>query len=449
MTDSGLSRTISLLNTLVFAAVMVVTLVSSGTASAATVPGLYSVDVPVESSSASDLAAGYAEGLSQILVRVSGTREVLAKDGVDGIVADAESLLLSYQVRREDGKSRLQMNFGAVGVNRALAAIGAPVWGANRPLTLAWIAVQEGGNRNLLTIVPEDTAAGDAPTATDVWSRAFAEASAARGLPITFPPQSVIEDSVLLSDLWGLFVDRIQQASDGLYHDVLALMRISRSDGQWRAGWVFRGMGMDASEQVVTAESPEALANAVIDQWVELYSSRYAVAAEDAGGAPRVDIVLEGVSTIADYGQVTRALAGFTPVTSVGATRVSDGRLTVEVAFNGEVNQLKEYIALDARFVPMTPTVVGSGRSGSADATLMMNDSRVPAAGSTDSSQGSDGGADEGGRLPVGETSQGPFVYQPLLAENEKDAEQAFESLYPVLYYRWQPATVIETPGDR
>ena len=49
----------------------------------------------------------------------------------------------------------------------------------------------------------------------------------------------------------------------------------------------------------------------------------------------------------------------------------------------------------------------------------------------------------------MGEDSESLFVYQPLMVEDEQDAEQAFESLYQVLYYRWQPATVIETPGDR
>ncbi|OZB03685.1 MAG: hypothetical protein B7X58_15340, partial [Marinobacter sp. 34-60-7] len=336
MTDSGLSRTVSLCNALVFTAAAALCLAWSATTGAVTVSGLYSVDVPVEGSSASNLAAGYAEGLSRVLVRVSGTRDVLSMDGVDGILSEAESLLLSYQVRRQDGESRLQMSFGAVGVNRALAAIGAPVWGANRPLTLAWIAVQDGGARNLLTSGAEDSAPTDAAGGADEWRRAFARAAAARGLPVAFPPRSASEDRVLLSDLWGQFIGRIQEASGDLSHDVLALMRVSRSGGQWRAGWVFEGMGMEPSEQSVNADTPDALAEAVINQWAEQYARRYAVAAEDVDGAPRVDIMVEGVSSIADYGQVTRALAGFTPVTSVGASRVRGDRLTVQVTFNGE-----------------------------------------------------------------------------------------------------------------
>ena len=40
------------------------------------------------------------------------------------------------------------------------------------------------------------------------------------------------------------------------------------------------------------------------------------------------------------------------------------------------------------------------------------------------------------------------FSYQPLAPGDEQDAEQAFESLYQVLYYRWQPAPGA-TGGDQ
>jgi hypothetical protein len=38
--------------------------------------------------------------------------------------------------------------------------------------------------------------------------------------------------------------------------------------------------------------------------------------------------------------------------------------------------------------------------------------------------------------------------YQPQVAGDEQDAEQAFESLYQVLYYRWQPAGPVESGSD-
>lgn len=396
-------------------------------ASAVTVSGLYSVDVPVSGTSSGELRRGYAEGLGQVLVRVSGTREVLALEGVESILEQAESLLLSYQVIREAGQARLQMSFGAVGVNRALASVQAPVWGANRPLTLSWVAVEERGDRELLT----------RQSADNQWAQLLLAEAATRGLPVAFPPDDFAGDRTLLSDLWGQFVGRIQQASGTLPHDALALVRISRAGDQWRAGWVFEGMGMNDGEQSLSAATPELLATAVIDRWTERFASRYAVTAGEAGESPKVDIVLEGVVSLADYGQVTSALQSLTPVVSVGASRVRGERLTAEVVFSGELDQLQEYLALDPRFVaieapeePLAENRIPSADGGAAEPGVADN-STAPEDGS--------GAADAPGQEGSAE-GQTPFSYQPMMAADETDTEQAFESLYEVLYYRWQPA---------
>ncbi|WP_029655387.1 DUF2066 domain-containing protein [Marinobacter daepoensis] len=402
----------------------------AGQASAVTVSGLYTVDVPVSGTSGRALEDGYQEGLRQVMVRVSGTRDVLKLDGLDEVLSGAESMLLSYQVNRVGGAARLQMSFGAVGVNRALASIQAPVWGANRPLTALWVAVEDRGNRQLLT-----RAAG--PDSDNRWVQLLSRAAADRGLPIVFPSEAFAGDRALLSDLWGQFVGRIQQASEEMSHDALALVRISRSGGQWRAGWVIDGMGMDAREQSVSAGTPEQLVEAVIDRWTEQYSSRYAVTAGEVGEAPTVAMVLEGVSTLSDYGQVTQALQGMTPVMSVGASRVRGERLTVEVTFSGELDQLQEHIALDPRYVvaerPSEP-VTRSASDESAAATP------------SSESQVSSETAGEGSLSAEGAAAG--FSYQPLAPGDEEDSEQAFESLYEVLYYRWQPAPGVDG-GDR
>lgn len=395
-------------------------------AAAVTASGLYSAEVPVSGTGAADLKAGYAAGLREVLVRVSGSWDVLQLEGVDALLDDAESLLLSYQVGNDQGQARMQMSFGAVGVNRALASVEAPVWGANRPLTLAWIAVEDRGQRQLITRTDESSSQTD--DGMDLWRQRFVAAASERGLPVVFPPVSFGGDRTLLSDLWGQFVGRIESASDDLPNDVLALMRINRSGGQWRAGWVFKGMGMDASERSASAESPEELASQVVDQWAELYASRYAVSAGDVDQSPKVDVMLDGVTTLADYGNVAKALQSLTPVVSVGPSRVRGERLTVQVAFTGELDQLREYIALDPRFVVQEPQEPEPRDTVQADR---------PRATPAETGQDSAPAAAE----PATETGEeSMFAYQPLPERDEQDAEQAFESLYEVLYYRWQPA---------
>ncbi|MBU2955167.1 DUF2066 domain-containing protein [Marinobacter sp. F3R08] len=414
----------------------------SAQVTAVTVSGLYTARVPVEGSSSRQLTQGYASGLSQVLVRVSGTRDVLAMDGVDALLSDAESLLLSYQVARSaSGQSVLDMSFGAVGVNRALASIDAPVWGANRPLTLAWIAAEDRGARTLVT----RSASGSELNASGRWQAAFDEAARKRGLPVALPPSGLASDRELLSDIWGQFIDRVKSASDDLDHDVLALVRVSRSGGQWRAGWVFDGMAMDAGEESVTAQSPEALAEAMINRWAEMYASRYAVAASEVGESPQVDIVLSGVTSLEDYAGANKVLEGLIPVVSVGAHRVRDEQLTLRVAFSGELDQLREYIALDPRFVPMESGVSAEPAS---TAGLATDQSGASATNTDAGPEGNETRAQEPGEQTAsGVSGDGSVLtYQPVPVD-EEEAREAFESLYQVLYYRWQPSSVIGSDG--
>ncbi|WP_240339545.1 DUF2066 domain-containing protein [Marinobacter sp. BW6] len=407
-----------------------------------TVSGLYSAKVPVAGSSPGQLAQGYADGLSQVLVRVSGTRDVLAMEGVETLLSDAESLLLSYQVARDEfGQSVLSMSFGAVGVNRALASINAPVWGANRPLTLAWIAAEDRGSRTLVTR-PEG---GSGQESAGTWRAAFDEAARKRGLPVALPSSDYTSDRELLSDIWGQFIGRVKSASEDLDHDVLALVRVSRTGGQWRAGWVFDGMAMNAGEESITAQTPEALAEAMINRWAELYASRYAVAASEVGDSPQVDIVLRGVSSLEDYARANKVLEGLTPVVSVGAHRVRDEQLTLRVAFSGELDQLREYIALDPRFVPMESDLPAEPSGTDRITTDQVASSATNAEDTPESEEAQPVDPDQQTSAEGSEETE-LFTYQPVPVD-EEEAREAFESLYQVLYYRWQPSSVIGSDG--
>jgi hypothetical protein len=345
-------------------------------AQAVTVNNLYSANVALQGSGPEALAASYGVGLREVLVRVAGSREVLERDGVDGVLGTAESMLTSYQILSAGAESRVQMSFGAVAVNQALASIQAPVWGANRPLTLAWVALEENGVRALIT----DTGTLDGASAE--FRSGLENASRVRGLPLVLPVVGAAGNRELLSDIWGQFVSRVRDASNDVGRDVMALVRVSRSGDQWRAGWVMDGFSSDSpGEQAVNADSPAALAQAIVDRWTELYVSRYGASGGEAGKQPTVDLVLQGVTKLADYAKVSQALAQINAVENVVPVEVKGSELILRLTFSGELNQLRDYITMDSRLVSQPATA-------------------------------------------------GP------------SEEQALQALYPVLIYRWQPSPV-------
>mgnify|MGYP001627818713 CR=1 FL=1 len=331
-------------------------LVSATAAHGVVVNGLYQAEVPVADEEDAQLQEGYRAGLEQVLVRVSGDRNVMDLEGVASQMQNIESLLESWQVEQgATGEDQLQMVFSAQGVNRLLADAGARVWGANRPKTLAWIAVQDGGDRGLLVETGDRSGQG--------WSALIHDNAEQRGLPLVLPPADRASDRSLLSEVWGQFMGQISRASSGIEHDLLAVVRVRQSDGRWQANWLYQGRGIEESRSV-SADSPEALASAMVDAWAGELASRFAVAGDRIETGPYVNLVVEGIGSPSDYAAIKQALSGLNPVESVGATSVSRDRIVLRVVHAGKVAQLKQNIALDERFRALTGGDDEGPRSG-------------------------------------------------------------------------------------
>jgi hypothetical protein len=193
-------------------------------------------------------------------------------------------------------------------------------------------------------------------------------------------------------------------------------------------------MGLEGPEQSLTADDPQALAAAVVGRWADTFAERYAVDGSDVGESPQVDIVLHGIEGFEAYGQANRVLRNLSPVENAGATATRDSRVTLRVTFSGEIEQLKQYIALDPRLVPLSKAEVSNLPTDEGDAGSNQNGSQEGSAPASFIMSPLSNTSSDAGSL---------FAYDGLLAE-EGEADKAFESLYQVLHYRWQPASVIQ-----
>ncbi|BES71849.1 hypothetical protein RE428_28670 [Marinobacter nanhaiticus D15-8W] len=419
-------------------------------ASAVTVEGLYRTQVPVAGSTEEAQQAAYAEGLRQVLSRVAGNREVLESEQIGPLLDNAESLLQSYQYQRSpEGTDMLSLTFGSVAVNRALADMQVPVWGANRPLTLAWVAVDSGRDRWVLT------SNDDGLDERGRWARAFSEAAAERGLPLALPPEEVRQDRDLLSEIRGQFMENLQAKAKNYAGNLVSVVNVSRRGSDWEARWRLEGPAFNETGEIRGAGSSEALADAVVDAWADKLAARYSVEAGEVSDAQRVDLKIENVASLEAYGAVLNSLNGMTPVVSAGPVRVNGNVATMRVSFSGELSVLQEYIALDSRFVPQQ---VGS-ESVSMAGEDAANQTRQPTSSQPgESSQQASGSTAEPEQEAVaqrtetggsqaqsqqspssGQGNQSLLQYRPIESgsADEEDSEQSFESLYPVLRYRW------------
>src|SRR5690606_32339817 len=150
-----------------------------------------------------------------------------------------------------------------------LSAAGVPLWGANRPAVLVWLAVDQDGRREL--IGPEGASGLLAP---------LEQRAAARGLPLVMPLLDLEDTGIVSSDsVWNLDQATVARASKRYAHDAVLLGRVLRSaSGQWHGQWQLQMQMQDLqwSDQVAGNSAAEAV-QGVIDAVAQRLAERYSV----------------------------------------------------------------------------------------------------------------------------------------------------------------------------
>ncbi|KEQ16728.1 DUF2066 domain-containing protein [Endozoicomonas numazuensis] len=306
--------------------------------SAAQMPELYRVGVPVSSQSGGEERdKAMSRALSEVLVKVTGQRSTLNNAGIKQSLKKASALVQSFGYERRDTDAGqqllLQVRFDEAAVNRLLRDNGLGIWDSNRPDTIVWLAIEKQGARQIL----RETVGS--PLVNDL-----KRVMAARSLPLTFPLMD-FEDSTTISevDVWGLFSDKLGQASARYGSEAVLAGRLSEARGRFngRIVLLFRNQRFDAS---VTDLSAEGLALAIADLTGNTLSRHYAV----LSGGSSVNPVLEvdGITHTRDYAGVVNYLKGLTAVRDVTVIKVSGNKVELELVIDGTLSQLSDAIAL-------------------------------------------------------------------------------------------------------
>jgi uncharacterized protein len=292
-------------------------------ADAARIDGLYEAEVDVEDGR----DAAFRAALGEVLVRITGRRDAAASPELEPLLQAASSYVQQF---RQPAPGRLWAAFDGAALARDLARLGQPVWGAERPSTLAWVAVDAGGGQRFVVAseaeLPEEAALRDE----------LLVAARSRGLPLVLPLMDV-EDraSASFAEVWGGFDDAVRSASARYGVDGILVGRLSAGDFD-RGRWTF--YTEDGVERWTggLGESVERLADS--------YAARFVVVGS-ADTRP-VRLAVSGIASVEDYARVSRFLAGLTAVESVGLETADGERLVFRIALRGEPATLEEAIRL-------------------------------------------------------------------------------------------------------
>jgi hypothetical protein len=304
-------------------------------ARSATFPDLYTLTVMPDAAAGDRRTAAMQTAMRDLLERVTGDRGAPLDPDLQDMVQDAASYLGSYATL---GGDRDQVGFIESKVDQALESRGRRVWGAERPLTLLWIAVDGGGgNRALLSADDSDAAlAPDMLPLMQSIRMQVTDVASERGLPVVLPLLD-LEDlaGIGFADVWGGFDERIEQASQRYRADAVLVGRVLvtelGADIQWT---LLRGTERRASSGESVAEGLQWLA----DQ----YAAEYGV----VGGMRTLRLVVQDVETVDDYGRVMSYLDGLSSLQTVDVDSLADGVLTLHVASRGDADVLAKTFSL-------------------------------------------------------------------------------------------------------
>jgi hypothetical protein len=313
----------------------------------AAVETLFESEVVVANQSPGVRAGAMKTALRQVLVRVAGQDAVLDTEPAIALLKDPAQLVQQYRYYTvPDSKPavlKMWVRFDGEAVRLSLQQQGVSYWGAERPDTLLWLAVEDRGKRYVVA----------ADDGTEVY-RQVEQAARQRGVPVLFPLMDLEDQSqVRFSDIWGGFFDNVLAASQRYNPQAVLIGRLNRSpSGAWSSRWQLEVAGKPSSWSDSRQELA-VLAQQGIDDTADILASRFAVS-QSGGNLNAVSISVSGVDSLTDYARLGDYLAGLTAVVAVQVEKLAGNNVQYALQLNGSLQDLTHTVSIGTVLEPLS-----------------------------------------------------------------------------------------------
>jgi len=290
-------------------------LLHPGLALADEVPHLYEATIPVVSQDKDSRTDAIRTAFTQVLVRVSGRSDI---GDAAKYPAIAQATLTATRYAQQfrytkittadtsaDSGLAVWVRFDETAVGKLLRANNLPVWGATRPSTLIWLAIDNRGTRELLGADSHNSI-----------SAIVEERAKLRGLPLRIPLLDLTDRTSLnTSDVWGNFQSTILQASQRYQTEAVLVGRVYQSaSNNWTGSWsLYVESGRE--DWGVNGASLADVLNAGIDRTAESLALRYGQV--DQADTSTVLVEVKSITGLADYNRVVKYLQSISHVKDV------------------------------------------------------------------------------------------------------------------------------------
>jgi len=294
------------------------------------VVSLYTAEVPLDQAAKNPRGEAYEAALRQVLLRVSGAELANDEELVASLFPNPRAFVTQFRPGAEDS---LWVSFDGKAIEQVLRNAGQPIWGADRPLTLVWLAVDWGqGTREII--------GADDPGRMEQESRSIdrnrmirerlLEIADRRGLPIAFPLLDTTDlQAVTFADIWGSFDEAVLAASPRYDADSVLIGRIRPVSNQANRWTYYLG-----DRDMVLSGPPEA----ALDQVADILAAEFAI----GGNLPLESVALgvSGIVSVEAYGNVQRILEEIPLIERFAAVEVAGDRISYRVDVRGGADRL-------------------------------------------------------------------------------------------------------------
>jgi len=357
---------------------------------AAKITDLYDAEIPVFSQSRADRHVAIQQAFAEILVRVSGQRDVvlalpplIETDSVPlaktpnqqqlnlELVGKTEEIaaalkkatyyvkqfryqkptgrpFIDWGIKPLDDKQQpndssaqdksvqqvLWIRFNKKKINKLLHDAGLPVWGRTRPSILVWMAVESRNKRYLLSNSIKSTTR----EAIEKYARLY-------GLPIRFPLMDLADRAnISLSDVWGNFEDRVLQASKRYQTESILVGKLYIANRSWNTRW-----SLYVDGRRVDWESQDIKLSTVVKQGLSLTAQNLSLAFADVQteqGIQEILIEVKNLSGLADYSQVEKYLRTISAVKKIQIVQLNRNSVLFNLTTQGSRVGVMQAISL-------------------------------------------------------------------------------------------------------
>jgi len=332
-----------LLLTWLFLAIM-----AAGAVRAEMVRNLHAATVPVADQGSKALAAASREALAEVLVKVTGSQQVLRNPAITEALAQARGNVQQYAYVRGQPPERpllVTVEFDSAYVTDLVRRAGAPLWTANRPVVLAWVVVEGEAGRYFIN---RDNSPEQAQLLLDEFAR--------RGVPVQIPVFDLADMGALgTEEAWRLDANAIVSASARYdVEDVLAGRLANLSNGESVGDWSYFHGG-ERTNRSATVPDLQSFLRTGVSMVADEMAARYAML-PSAGGEGEMRMVVLGVSSYADYAAIVRFLEDLELVESANIQRIRGRRIELVLQTAVDATQLATLIELNSRLSPLPAT---------------------------------------------------------------------------------------------